>query len=154
MRRPWAIAAMAVAGVVMATGWASSIASSSPPPPAPDWVMIQGRVSQRSVQWATVITPPWRPYCAPGTLCPMVIIAGRVYRVRLVGSVDETAAGMPSARPMRVGENVVVVVIPMFTKRSSGTSISPIFRLQAKVWEALQSMTPYPVPGRLSLAPR
>ncbi|MCL5063675.1 MAG: hypothetical protein M1600_01090 [Firmicutes bacterium] len=97
MRRPWAIAAMAVAGVVMATGWASSIASSSPPPPAPDWVMIQGRVSQRSVQWATVITPPWRPYCAPGTLCPMVIIAGRVYRVRLVGSVDETAAGMPSA---------------------------------------------------------
>jgi hypothetical protein len=84
----------------------------------------------------------------------MVIIAGRVYRVRLVGSVDETAAGMPSARPMRVGENVVVVGIPMFTKRPSGTSISPIFRLQAKVWEALQSMTPYPVPGRLSLAPR
>ncbi len=150
MRRQWAVAVMAVVGVVMAAGWARSIASSDTTPHAPAWVMIQGRVSQRSVRWATVVTPPWRPYCSPGAMCPMVIMAGRVYRVRLMGAIDETASGMPSAGTMRVGENVVVAGIPMSTDRPSGTSIPPIFRLQAKVWEEIQPTTAYPVPCRLS----
>ena len=148
MRRQWAVAVIAAAGVVMAAGWAKSIASSGTTPPSPAWVMIQGRVSQRSERWATVVTPPWRPYCPPGAMCPMVIMAGRVYRVRLVGAIAETATGMPSAGTMRVGDRVVVTGTPMSSDRSSGTSSPPMFRLQAKVWEELQPTNAYPVPCR------
>lgn len=146
MRRQWAVAAMAAAGVVLAAGWTRSIASADTMHAAPAWVMIQGRVSQRSAQWATVVTPPWQPYCPPGTMCPMVIMAGRTYRVRLMGAVAETASGMPNAAPMRVGEQVVVAGTPMSPDHSSTSSSTPLFQLQAKVWEELQPTTTEPVP--------
>lgn len=78
------------------------------PVPVEHPVMIQGIVTAVQGKWVTVQTPPWRPYCPPKALCPMIIIAGVTYEVNFAQATYEGPSGFSMVRNIAVGERVVI----------------------------------------------
>jgi hypothetical protein len=146
MRYRWSVfIASAIGSVALIAGWTPHAGSAhrfSSALATP--IMIQGRVTQVSPTWATIITPAWFPYCHPGAMCPMFIAAGRTYHVRLIGAIAETASGLPWDGPLFVGERVVVAGTSLATTPSH--LVNPVLEMQAHLWEPLQSPVPPPLP--------
>lgn len=103
--------ASALLAIGLTAGWMESAVHSSPVDAvrtSSRFVMIQGRVDQVSKGWATVTTVAWQPYCPPRRMCPMIVMAGHVYQVRLAGATADNASGLPWSGSMQAGESVVI----------------------------------------------
>ena len=119
-------AAVTMAAPTLAMGADSKTASAGNPPigpvPPKHPIMIQGIVTAVHDEWATVQTPPWRPYCPPKTPCSMIIVAGVTYEVNIAQAVYERSSGFPTARGISAGEQVVIAgTAPTPTKIAPGS---------------------------------
>ena len=104
------VAAIVAPALAMGAGLGTENVGEPPihPVPVEHQVMIQGIVTAVQGKWATVQTPPWRPYCPPKTLCPMIIIAGFTYEVNIAQATYEEPSGLPMIRNIAAGERVVI----------------------------------------------
>lgn len=110
-----------LAGVVVAAttspAWAMGSLVNSVPSKRP--VMIQGVVETVHGEWATVQTPPLRPYCPPGTPCSMLIIDGATYEVNVAHASYEGPGGFPTVGKIKAGQQVVIAGMAP-TRRAPG----------------------------------